>query len=237
MSQTNYVNLQVSDGTTMQAYIAQPTGSGTYPGLMLFQEAFGVNGHIKDLAERFAKEGYVVIAPEFYHRSAPAGFSASYTDFPSVAPHMQALTVPGMEADIHACWNWLQQNKLVQKDKIACTGYCMGGRASFLANPILPFKAAVSYYGVRIAPELVTRAASLHAPMLFCWGGLDKHIPQEQIDAVTNELKKENKPYASIVFSYADHGFFCDAKAAYNPEAAKEAWALTLAFLKTKLTS
>ena len=235
MSQSNYISITVADGTHMQAYAALPSGDGPFPALMLFQEAFGVNAHIKDLAERFAKEGYVVVAPELFHRTAPEGFTAAYNDFASVAPHMQALTEAGMEADVQACWHWLQTNDSVIKEKIACTGYCMGGRVSFLANTILPLRAAVSYYGSRIAPDLVKRAASLHAPMLFCWGGLDKHIPQEQIDAVTGELKKENKPYASIVFSYADHGFFCDAKPAYNPEVATEAWALTLSFLKAKL--
>ena len=235
MSKHKYVTLSVADGTSMQAYVAQPDGPGNYPGLMIFQEAFGVNGHIRDVAERFAKEGYVVIAPELFHRTAPAGFEGAYNDFPALAVHFQGVTEQGMEADIQACWRWLQSSESVQKDKIACTGYCMGGRVSFLANTILPFKAAISYYGGRIAPDLVKRAAQLHAPMLFCWGGMDKHIPQTQVDAIAAELNKENKPFASIVFSYADHAFFCDARPSYNKEAAAEAWALTLAFLKTKL--
>ena len=233
MSQSNYVSLTVADGTHMQAYAALPTGTGPFPAIIVFQEAFGVNAHLKDLTERFAAQGYVAIAPELYHRTAAEGFVAAYTDFAAVAPHLQALTEPGLEADIQACWHWLQTNDSVIKEKIACTGYCMGGRVSFLANTILPLKAAISYYGGRIAPDLVKRAPALHAPMLFCWGGLDKHIPQEQIDAVTAELKKENKPFASIVFSYADHGFFCDERAAYEPHSARQAWALTLEFLRS----
>ena len=113
----------------------------------------------------------------------------------------------------------------------------MGGRVSFVANTILPIKAAVSYYGGRIAPDLIKKADLLHAPMLFFWGGLDKHIPKEQIAAVTDGLTASGKPFINTVISYGDHGFFNDDKASYSEQASKEAWALTLAFLKTKLES
>src|SRR5665213_1886886 len=120
---TGYVSLSVSDGTTMQAYTAIPEGDGPFTGLMLFQEAFGVNAHIRELADRFAKEGFLVIAPELFHRTAPAGLEISYTDFAAVAPHFQAITVEKSEADIHAAYNWLAGNEQVKKDDIVCTGY------------------------------------------------------------------------------------------------------------------
>jgi carboxymethylenebutenolidase len=230
-NEQNYVALPIADGTSMYAYTAMPQGTGPFPGLMLFQEAFGVNHHIRSLADRFAAEGYIVIAPELFHRTAPKGFEGSYTDFSTVAPHMQAIKEGQLEMDVRATYEWLQTNALVKKDHIACTGYCMGGRVSFLANTILPLKAAISYYGGRIVPDLVKRAPLLHAPMLFFWGGLDKHIPREQIATITDELRKANKDFINVEISYADHGFFCDEKAAYNPKAAAEAWALTLAFL------
>src|SRR5947209_6017867 len=100
----NYVSVTVSDGTSMGAFTATPSGNGPFPGLMLFQEAFGVNGYIRKLAERYAGEGYVVIAPELYHRTAQ-GFEADYSDFPSIAPHMQAVTNEGLQADIQAAWD------------------------------------------------------------------------------------------------------------------------------------
>jgi carboxymethylenebutenolidase len=232
----NYVELSVGDGTTMHAYVARPTMRGEqFPALMLFQEAFGVNPHIRNLAERFAAEGYVVIAPELFHRTAPLGFEESYTDFAAITPHIQGLTQDSLEADINATWNWLQQDGKVHHDCIGSTGYCMGGRVSFLANTMLPLKAAISYYGSRIVPDLIKKADHLHGPMMFFWGGLDKHIPQEQIAAVMDGMNAAGKPYINTVISYADHGFFCDARASYNEQAAKEAWSLTLAFLKNKL--
>jgi len=227
----NYVSLPIADGSAMFAYTAIPQGAGPFPGLLLFQEAFGVNHHIRNLAERFAAQGYVVIAPELYHRTAPMGFEGSYTDFAAVGPHMQAVNDEQLEHDVRAAYDWLANNALVQKGNIASTGYCMGGRVSFLANSILPLKASISYYGGRIAPDLVKRAPSLHAPMLFFWGGLDKHIPHEQVASITTELKTAGKDFINVEISYADHGFFCDERASYHPKAAAEAWALTLAFL------
>jgi carboxymethylenebutenolidase len=232
-----FVSLITSDARTMQAYFAEPFNpeGKSLPGLLVFQEAFGVNKHIRDVVHRFAEHGFIAIAPELFHRTAAPGFEGSYTDFAALAPHMQAVNEQGMEADVRASWDWLQQHTHLRKDHIACTGYCMGGRVSFLANAILPVKAAVSYYGGRIAPDLIKRTPDLHAPMLFFWGGLDKHIPQEQIHAVTSALSAANKPFTNVEISYADHGFSCDERASFNKQASNEAWALTLAFLKEKL--
>lgn len=219
----------------MRAYAVLPFGKGPFPGLIVFQEAFGVNRHIRNVADRFAGEGYAVVAPELFHRSAPPGLELPYTDFEAVRPHFQAVTEAGMEADIRAAWDWLQAQAGVRPGATACIGYCLGGRVSFIANSILPFKAAVSYYGGRIAPDLIGRAPRMHGPMLFFWGGLDKHIPPEQVEAVLEGLRKAGKPHVNVVFSDADHAFFCDDRANFNEQAAREAWALTLAFLREKL--
>lgn len=159
------ITLNVSDGSSMACYIARPDDSSTQPGIIVLQEAFGVNSHIRNVAERFAAQGYIAIAPELFHRTAP-GFEGSYTDFPSVRPHMEAMTVPGSEADLRATFDWLQSQKNVQRDRICSTGYCMGGRMSFLANSILPLRAAASFYGGGIT-GLLDRASRLKAPMLF----------------------------------------------------------------------
>ena len=118
----------------------------------MFQEAFGVNAHIRDVSERFASEGYVAIAPELYHRTAARGWEGNYTDFPSVMPHMQAIKEETLSADVRATYEWLTRASQVDKNATACVGYCMGGRVSFLANALVPVKAAISYYGGGIAP-------------------------------------------------------------------------------------
>jgi carboxymethylenebutenolidase len=143
------------------------------------------------------------------------------------------MTVPGAEADLRAAFDWLQSQKNVDRGRICSTGYCMGGRTSFLANSILPLRAAASFYGGGIAPSLLDRAPRLHAPMLFFWGGLDKNIPPEQRDAVIDSLRKAGKTYANVEFSDAGHGFNCDERASYQPRAARQSWAMLLEFLQS----
>ena len=227
---TEKVSLKVGDGTAMNAYVARPSGEAQHPGLLVFQEAFGVNAHIRDVTERFAREGYVSIAPELYHRTAP-GFEGKYDDIPSVLPLMKGLTDQGTVEDIRAAYSWLKSNSQVTPDKIASIGFCMGGRVSFLASASLPLQASISFYGGNIAPSLLPRVAELHAPILFFWGGLDKHIGPEQTRAIVEECKRLDKPYVNVEFSKADHGFFCDARPSYHPAAASLAWNLTKTYL------
>lgn len=237
--QTHHVSLAVSDGTTLPAYVARPAGDGPHPGLLVFQEAFGVNAHIRDVTERFARAGYTAIAPALFHRTDP-NFEGSYTDFAAAMPHMQALTDEGQSADIHAAYEWLTGEG--GASAVGSIGYCMGGRTSFLADALLPLAASVSYYGGGIAPSgrpnfpsLLAQAQDLHGPLLLVWGGLDAHLGPEQREAVEGALKLAGKSYAQITFSDADHGFFCDARASYNPRASRQAWALTLEFLAASL--
>jgi carboxymethylenebutenolidase len=227
------VELAVADGTRMAAYVARPEQGGPHPGLVVFQEAFGVNRHIRNVSERFAAEGYVAIAPELFHRTAPPGFEGSYTDFPALMPHYQAVTTETAELDVRSAYGWLRSNAQVEPNQISSVGFCMGGRVSFLANSVVPLRAAISFYGGGIAPGLLDRAAQQQAPLLLIWGGLDKHIMPEHRKAVTEALTAQQKMYVNVEFSRADHGFFCDERASYEPHSARQAWALTLEFLRS----
>ncbi len=230
-NQQNYVTLHVTDGSNMAAYTAFPQNkTADLPAVILLQEAFGVNHHIRNVADRFAKDGYAVIAPELFHRTAPVGFEGAYNDFPSVMPHMQALTTDGLIADLNASHQWLTEQGNIDNNKIFSIGYCLGGRVAFLANAILPLNAGVSYYGGGM-DQYADKAANLHGKHLFFWGGLDKHIKQENINNIINAVDAAGKDYINVKISYADHGFNCDEKPSYNKTAAKEALALTLAFL------
>jgi carboxymethylenebutenolidase len=232
-----YVQLSVNDGTTMRAWVARPNEDGAHPGLLVFQEAFGVNAHIRDIAGRFAREGFVAVAPELFHRTA-AGIEVRYDDFPSAAPHMKALNDASMAADHRAAFDWLR-GIIGPVIPIFAIGYCLGGRAAFLAALTLPLAGAVSYYGGGIAsnatnPGLLGRASGLQAPLLFFWGGRDRHIPPEQVRGVGEALRAAGKNFVNVEISNADDGFFCDARASYSPAAAALAWPLTLAFLRSK---
>ena len=227
------VELSVAGTPPMHAYVARPSSVGRHPGLMVFQEAFGVNGHIRNVTDRFAEQGYVAIAPELFHRTAPPGYEGDYKNFPSVRPHIDTVTNGAAEADIRATYDWLQSSAYVKADQISCIGFCMGGKIAFLANAVVPMRSAISFYGGGIAQNLLDRAAKLHGPALLIWGGKDKHITADHRKAVTDGLDAQKKSYVNVVFSNADHGFFCDERPAYKPKAANQAWALALEFLRS----
>lgn len=225
--QSEYVTLSVADGTAMRAWFSRPVSGESRAGLMVFQEAFGVNSHIRSVADRFAAVGYAVIAPEVYHRSSPE-FEGDYQDSaPSIALARQ-LRPDDLEGDIRATHAFLSRHV---GEKILSTGYCMGGRVSFLANVTVPLRAAASYYGGGL-PDAVSRAAQCSAPMLFFWGEQDKHITSEHRRQVAEGMHASPHPSAQVVFSDADHGFFCDVRPSYNPKAAKLAWDLTLSYFE-----
>jgi carboxymethylenebutenolidase len=231
---TEWINLPVSDGSEMRVYnatAAEPNGFG----LIVFQEAFGVNPHIRDVTERFAKEGFFAAAPELFHRTGP-GFEGSYSDFAAVQPHYSALTDEGLAADITATFQHLEG----KTKKVACVGYCLGGKASYLAASTAPLACAVSYYGGGIAPNerskgLLGRTPEIKCPILLFWGGKDQHIGADARSAVEQALVKAEKDYTQVVFSKADHGFNCDARPSYHAEASNEALALVHAFFATHL--
>ena len=226
--------IAVSDGTKMVLHWAAPPQEKNGPGIIVLQEAFGVNSHIRSIVSRFAALGYWAAAPELFHRTAK-NFEAAYTDFPSVQPHMQAVTQTTIEADCRATFDWLKSQRGVLPGKIAAIGFCLGGRASYIANAALPLSAAISFYGGRIAPDLLPLAASQHAPIMLIWGGKDQHNPLSLVRTVANTLSQAGKPHVHVEFSEGDHGFFCDERKQYNPNASAEAWALSLSFLKTQL--
>lgn len=230
---TESIALDVVGSGPMRAYVARPASGEPHPGLIVFQEAYGVNSHIRDVTERFAAQGYLAIAPELFHRTAPAGFEGDYNNFPSVRTHYQAVTDEAAEADTRAAYDWLHSHPQGQPDRISAVGFCMGGKISFLANSVVPLHAAVSFYGGGIAQTQLDRVPRLHGAALLFWGGLDKHITPEHRRAVVEALTVQHKRYVNVEFSSADHAFFCDQRGAYEPNAARQAWALTLEFLRS----
>jgi carboxymethylenebutenolidase len=223
----------VPDGTEIDLYVATPAGEGPFPLVIVLQEAFGVNGHIRRIADRLSYEGYAAVAPDLFHRTGRR-LDLPYTDFSKVAPHFQAMTTEGMTADLQAIHQWAQLQPNIRTDRIGSVGFCLGGRVSFLANAVLPLSAAVSYYGGYL-DKLTDFAPQLHAHQLFFWGGKDQHIPRETIDKVISAVQAAGKSYTNVVISDADHAFSCDERPNYNPLAAKEAWAHTLAFFSNRL--
>jgi len=215
----------------MRTYVARPDSGKARAGIVVFQEAFGVNDHIRDVAGRFARLGLTAAAPELFHRTV-RGFDAPYDTegaWDAIEPHYKALTADGLADDAQAAFEYLTNAGV---STVANAGFCMGGRASYVANARAPFTAAISFYGGGIAPDLLDLAPKQHGPILMFWGGLDKNIPPATYRAVADALESAGKTHEQVVFSQAGHGFFCDARKSYNAQAADQAWALSVAFLR-----
>jgi carboxymethylenebutenolidase len=230
------VKLNVSDGTQMSAFMARPE-SAAKTGIVVFQEAFGVNHHIMSITRRLAKEGYAAIAPELFHRTAPVGFEGAYDNFPALKPHFDGITDEGLMADTQAAYEWLQTEAGIKPGKIGVIGFCMGGRVAFLANTKMTLGAAVSYYGSRILSQSMDLSKDQKAPLLLVWAGKDKSTTPEKVKELADALRLAGKDFINAEFSEAEHGFNCDDRPAYHPASASTAWDMTLAFLKKHLGS
>jgi len=232
MGQSQMVDVPGSAGA-MPAFLARPDGSGAAPAVVVIQEAFGLNGHIKDVAGRLAAEGYVALAPDMFWRGGK-GRVAGYDQLPQALQLMGELRDDTVVADVGSAIAYLQQQAFVRADRIGITGFCMGGRVSYLAACELPGKlrASAPFYGGGIPIHLTPK---LTIPVLAFFGGDDAFIPPDQIEALKAEAKKDGKSVEVVVYPKAPHGFFCNERDSYRPDAAKDAWARTKTFLKAHL--
>jgi carboxymethylenebutenolidase len=236
------VTLEVTDGTSMNCYCTRPGVGECKGGILMLHGAFGTDDYIRSRNDRFSEAGYIVIAPDLFHRTRP-GFEGNFLDYPTARPLVQAVIAndAGAEADLAAAFRWLDQQPGVE-GRIASLGFCLGGRTAYLANAILPVRAGISLYG-DIAPKsgepgkgLLPRTPTLHAPMLLLWAGLDAHILPEHRAAVIEAMKTHSKTYVSVEFSDANHGYGYEPDYRnYHPHAARQSWALIMEFLKAYL--
>lgn len=236
------VSQEVTVGSEkMPCHLARPASGGPYPGLVVVMEAFGLNDHIKNITGRFAAEGFVAISPNLYFRQ-PNNVVA-YNDLPGAFRLMGSLTDDQIVADMTAAINHLKGLKEV-KPTFGTTGFCMGGRVSFLTacrNPDV--KATAPYYGGGMvtsrqagATPPIAYVEGLKGPVLAFFGGKDAFIPLAEVDQFRDALKKANKPADVVLYADADHGFMCDDRPSYHQQHAKEAFAKTIAFFKQNLS-
>lgn len=223
---------KISNGALqLDAHLAQPVESGTFPGIIVIQEIFGVNSHIRQVTERIAQERYVAVAPAIFQRTAP-GFEVGYTEAETKQGriHKDATKADELLSDIQATIAYLRALPSVRKDAIGTIGFCFGGHVAYLAATLPDIKATASFYGGGIAvltpggglPTL-TRTSEIKSPLYAFFGTQDPLIPIEQIDDIEAELQKSQVSHR--LFRYpAGHGFFCDQRADYNAAAAADAW-------------
>jgi carboxymethylenebutenolidase len=238
------MDVKTADGT-MPVHLAVPEGDGPFAGVIVAMEAFGLNGHIKSVADRIAREGYVVAAPDFYYR-ATGNRVCAYTELPQAIQLMMEL--PGYDAltaDVRAAIDLVEAQPNVTRGRIGMTGFCMGGFLTFLAACRLPLKAAAPFYGGGIGRNMmpserrphppIDEAAGITAAMLVFYGDQDGFIPAEECALVKDRLAQLGKDAEVIVYPGADHGFFCDERPSYHEAAAQDSWKRLLKLFDTKL--
>ncbi|MGE5277769.1 MAG: dienelactone hydrolase family protein [Acidobacteriota bacterium] len=232
------VSIETADGP-MPGFLAQPPGRDACPGVVVAQEAFGVNEHIRDVCRRLAAEGYVALAPELYHRAGP-GTVFEYGDFAAVRPVLAELTNDGIETDLKAAIAFLRRQPRRAGAPVAAVGFCMGGFVAFLAACRTDVASSVCFYGggiVRQRPgakmtPLLDEAGRIGCPVLGLFGEEDASIPMEDVALLRQRLAALGKAAEIVTYPGAGHGFFCDRRDSYRPEAAKDAWRRTLAWLE-----
>jgi carboxymethylenebutenolidase len=214
------VQIATPDGN-MTGHLARPAG-GRHPAVLVIMEAFGLNDHIKGVADRIAAKGYVALAPDIYHRQ-PNGV-VGYDQLPEAIRLMTSVTDAQILADVSAAIATLQADSGVDGARIGITGFCMGGRISFLSACNLPaIKAAAPFYGGGIG-GLLDQADKISCPLLLFFGDQDPFIPNQEVAKITQTLADLKKNAEVKVYAGAPHGFFCDERDSYRPDAARDAW-------------
>jgi carboxymethylenebutenolidase len=232
------VKIPVADGE-IPGYRAMPAKGRNFPVVLVVQEIFGVHEHIRDVCRRFAREGYLAVAPELYARQ---GDVSKMTDWKQIFAEVVSR-VPDAQvmSDLDATVAWADKSSKGNAEKVAITGFCWGGRITWLyAAHSAELKAGVAWYG-RLrgqATELQPRypldvVAELKAPVLGLYGGQDQGIPLEDVEAMRTALQAAGKPGEIIVFPEAGHAFFADYRPSFRADDAAAGWARCLAWFRS----
>jgi carboxymethylenebutenolidase len=202
-----------------------------------------VNDHIRDITERFAKEGYVAIAPAIYQRFAPS-FEIGYSEVEVKLgrKYKEMTKVEELLGDIQATLNYLKTLPHVNSEAIGCIGFCFGGHVVYLAATLSDIKATASFYGAGIpnwspggGEPTIKRTSQIKGTLYAFFGMDDPSIPVDHVNQIEAALKQHTISHKLFCYEGAQHGFFCDRRSSYNPEAAADAWKQVLELLQTTL--
>ena len=223
---------------SLPAYVAAPRAGGPFPVVLAVQEIFGVHEHIRDVCRRFAKRGYLAVAPELYVRQ---GDVSQLSDIGEIIRTVVAK-VPDAQvmADLDATAAWAADSGRGDVDRLGITGFCWGGRIVWMYaahNPRL--KAGVAWYGrlVGEASDLtpthpVDVADRLHAPVLGLYGAADSGVPNETVERMRAALRAAESPSEIVLYPDTPHGFHADYRASFRKREAEDGWQRLLAWFK-----
>lgn len=231
------VKIPVEDGS-IPAYRAMPATGSNFPVVLVVQEIFGVHAHIQDICRRFAKLGYLAIAPEMFYRQ---GDVSKISDIPEIISKVVSK-VPDTQvmSDLDATVAWAEKSSKGDINKLGITGFCWGGRIVWLYSAYNPkVKAGVAWYGRLISqPTPLTPkhpidiAASLKVPVLGLYGGKDDNIPNDTVEKMREVLKTGSSGSEIVLYPDTPHGFNADYRPTYRQKEAQDAWKRLQAWFK-----
>ncbi len=224
------------DGSDMRMYLSVPEGSGPFPAVLVSQHGPGVNEYIQDFVNKLAGEGYVACAPELYHRVT----EEMLADGSGPGQH---LNDPEIVSDVNATVEFLRSRPFVDSERLGVTGFCQGGRTTWLAAATNPhFKAAVPFFGGNIRVPVgdsdqspFDRTSGMKCPVLFHFGALDTNPSPEDQATYDAELTRLGIPHQFYSYPGADHAFTDYNRDRYQKEASDIAWPRTLEFFAAHL--
>jgi carboxymethylenebutenolidase len=225
---TEMVEYQDADGEMLMGYLARPQGDEAKPAIVVIQEWWGLNDHIKDVANRFAEEGFVALAPDLYH-----GVVATEPD--EARKLVMELDMAEAVKEIQRGIDFLQEQSYVAGPKVGVVGFCMGGGLALqTALAEADLGAAVAFYGRPLTPD---QAKQVKAPVLGLYGATDQGIPVAEVEAMGTALKEAGVESEVQVYEGAGHAFFNDTAPSYNADAAQDAWPRTLDWFRKHLSA
>ena len=217
-----------ANGSTAEGYLATPEG-GAGPGVIVIQEWWGLVPHITDVADRFAREGFVALAPDLYH-----GAKAEEPD--EAGKLFMALDIDRVAKDLRGAIDHLLGEGGAQGEKVGVVGFCMGGQLALYAATVHPDRvgAVVDFYGIH--PNVQPDLEKLKAPVMGNFAEKDEYAPPEAARALEQQIKQRGIPTDFKIYEGQDHAFFNDERAeVHDPNAAQDAWHRTLRWFREHL--
>ena len=230
------ISIPVEDGE-IPAYYAQPASGDSFPTILVIQEIFGVHEHLQDVVRRLAKLGYLAIAPELFARQGDVSKLSKIEDIRAIVakvPDAQVLS------DLDATLDWAVKSSKGNADRVGITGFCWGGRITWLYAAHNPkVKAGVAWYGRLVGASTpltpthpIDIAPTLSVPVLGLYGGKDTGIPLESVEKVRALLTSGQSRSEIVVYPEAPHAFFADYRPSYRETEAKDGWERLQAWFK-----
>jgi carboxymethylenebutenolidase len=235
------VNVAGADSTPIPVYEAYPSASGEFPVVLVISEVWGLHEYIRDVARRFAKEGYYAVAPELFSRE---GGLAQVTDTQKVVATVFAAPLKRIIGDMTAAVDYARQQPSARPDRVGVTGFCWGGQMALTFSALYKdTSAVVSWYGALALKHkddpspiaVFDVAGQITCPALLLYGGADRSIPVADVERLESQLKAAGRTVEKVIYPDVGHAFHADYRPSYREAAAKDGWTRTLAWFQKYL--